>query len=51
MDRLAKIEDLIRKLEEAHRIADELNDDIQLSLIERALRHARILPELRPMTN
>jgi hypothetical protein len=49
MDRSAKIEELIKKLQEAHTIADELNDDVQLSLIERALRHARILPELRPM--
>jgi len=47
MDRSAKVEELIRKLEEAHAIADELSDDVQLALIERALRHARIIPELR----
>lgn len=49
VDRLAKIDELIQKLEEAHAIADELSDDVQLSLIERALRHARILSELRPV--
>lgn len=49
MDRPLKIKELIRKLEEAYAIADELSDDVQVSLIERALRHARILSELRPM--
>lgn len=48
MDRQAKIKELIRKLEEAYGIADELSDEVQVSLIERALRHAQILPELRP---
>lgn len=48
MDRSAKIEELIGKLEEAYAIADELRDNVQVSLIERALRHARIIPELRP---
>lgn len=48
MDRSVKIEELIKRLEEAYAIADELSDDIQLALIERALRHARILPEFRP---
>lgn len=48
MDRSVMIEDLVKKLEEAYAIADELSDDVQRSLIERALRHARIIPELKP---
>jgi hypothetical protein len=48
MDRAEKHAELIKKLEEAHEIADRLNDEIAVSLIERVLRYARIASNSRP---
>ena len=43
-----KREELIKKLEEAHDIADHLNDEVAVALIERALRYIRAVPNARP---
>ena len=43
-----KREELIKKLEEAHDIADYLCDEIAVSLIERALRYMRAVSDAKP---
>ena len=41
MENADKYAKLIKALEDAHSIADELNDEIAVALIERALRYIR----------
>jgi hypothetical protein len=43
MNRAEKCGELIKILEQALEVAHEFNDDVAVSLIERALRHARTI--------
>ena len=43
MEKADKYAKLIKALEDAHSIADELNDEIAVALIERALRYIRTI--------
>lgn len=50
MEKSNKNRELLKKLEEAVAIADELNDEIALALIERALRHACVISKRRQIS-
>ena len=43
-----KHEELIKRLEEALNIADHLNDEVAVALIERVLRYLRAVSNARP---
>lgn len=43
MDKSIRHDELVKKLEEALEIADQINDDVAVALVERALRHARTI--------
>lgn len=48
MNNLEKHAELIKTLEHALAVADELKDVVAISLVERALRHARTISDFRP---
>lgn len=48
MDNSDKHVELIKTLEHAREVADQLNDEVAVSLVERALRHAHTISDFRP---